>query len=70
MKSTRFPSKSQDFEPLVLVGFGKKDLPEIMELIGTEKEMEAITAPLHAPPRWRRVSIGYLPKSTKTEKSV
>jgi hypothetical protein len=40
-----------------LVGFGKKDLPEIMELIGTEKEIEAITAPLHAPPRWRRVSI-------------
>lgn len=40
-------------EPLVLVGFGKHDLKEVLSWFGTSKELEAYKAPTLWPPRWR-----------------
>jgi hypothetical protein len=48
------PSKD---EGLVLVGFGKHDLNEVLAWFGTSLELQALKAPLLWPPRWRRESI-------------
>lgn len=42
-------------EPLVLVGFGKHDLVDMLEWRGTVKEKDLYGAiyPHHWPPRWR-----------------
>lgn len=44
-------------EGMVLVGFGKYDLEEILSWFGTPKEIQALKAPLLYPVRWRRESI-------------
>lgn len=43
-------------EGMVLVGFGKHDLDEILSWFGTPREIEALKAPTIWPPRWRRES--------------
>jgi len=50
-------SKTKE-EPLVLVGFGKHDLGDMMAWCGTEKEKDLYGAisPHHWPPRWRAQS--------------
>lgn len=47
----------EHIEPKVLVGFGKCDLKDLIELRGTPLEDNVIVAPLKAPPRWKRASI-------------
>lgn len=42
---------------MVLVGFGKYDLADMIKWIGTEREMELLIAPSKWPPRWRRMGI-------------
>lgn len=49
--------KKQAREVLILVGFGKKDLIDLVEKIGTPEEDELIRAPLNTPPRYRRKEI-------------
>ena len=44
-------------EPMVLVGFGKQDLKDILYKIGTDEEEELVYAPTRSPPRYRRKSI-------------
>ena len=46
-------------EPMILVGFGKHDLGDLMKLIGTEEEEKLVLAPTKYswPPRYRRSSI-------------
>ena len=44
-------------EPMVLVGFGKDDLKDILHKINTEEEDELIYAPINSPPRYRREAI-------------
>jgi hypothetical protein len=44
-------------ETLILVGFGKHDLKEVLSWRGTPREEDAILAPTKWPPRYRRESI-------------
>jgi hypothetical protein len=44
-------------EAMVLMGFGKKDLKDLLELIGTPQENLLAEAPVRAPARWRRQEI-------------
>ncbi len=46
-------------EPMVLVGFGKHDLLDMIEWIGTEEEERLLYAPTKYswPPRYRRLEI-------------
>ena len=44
-------------EAMVLVGFGKDDLTDILHKINTEEEDDLIYAPTKSPPRYRRQSI-------------
>lgn len=50
---------NKDQEGSVLVGFGKHDLIQMMEWIGTEDEERLLYAPTKYswPPRYRRTSI-------------
>ena len=43
--------------PLVLVGFGKDDLKDLIKKVGTLEEETLIRACLNAPPRYRREEI-------------
>lgn len=49
-------TKSPKDEGMVLVGFGKHDLSEILAWFGTPREIDALKASLLWPPRWRRES--------------
>lgn len=42
---------------MVLVGFGKRDLVELVAMVKAGKEDEAIQASRNVPPRWRRLAI-------------
>lgn len=42
---------------LILVGFGKKDLSELVEMVQNGKESEVMKAISNVPPRWRRMKI-------------
>lgn len=44
-------------DPMVVVGFGKNDLKDLLKLRGTDREEELINAPVTSPGRWRRASI-------------
>jgi hypothetical protein len=44
-------------ETPILVGFGKHDLKDVMDWIGTEKELDALQASIKWPPRYRRLEI-------------
>lgn len=44
-------------ENMVLVGFGKYELDEVLKWFGTSREIEALKAPILFPPRWRRESL-------------
>lgn len=42
---------------LILVGFGKHDLDEVLSWRGTPRERDALVAPKKWPPRYRRKGI-------------
>jgi hypothetical protein len=42
---------------MVLVGFGKRDLKDMLHKINTEEEEDLIRAPTKSPPRYRREAI-------------
>jgi hypothetical protein len=50
-------SQSDIEKEMVLVGFGKHDLTDMIKWIGTDREMELLIAPSKWPPRWRRMGI-------------
>jgi hypothetical protein len=42
---------------MILVGFGKRDLSELVAMTKAGKEDEAMKASTNVPPRWRRLAI-------------
>lgn len=42
---------------LILVGFGKHDLTDLVEKIGTDEELIVLNAAAKWPARWRRMKI-------------
>lgn len=42
---------------MVLVGFGKTELKDVVNKIGTQDENDLLRAPLRSPPRYRREEI-------------
>jgi hypothetical protein len=56
-KNQTKPARDEREGNLVLVGFGKHNLDEILNWVGTPREIEALKAPLLWPPRWRRESL-------------
>lgn len=44
-------------EHMILVGFGKQDLKDMLYKIDTDEEDELIYAPTNSPPRFRRIGI-------------
>jgi hypothetical protein len=54
-REARTMAKQQ--EALVLVGFGKSDLVDMIHKINTPEERDLFTAPTNSPPRWRREAI-------------
>jgi hypothetical protein len=56
-KYTGKSSKVELEQPLILVGFGKYSLEEVMSWVGTEKEDDVLFAPKKWPPRYRRPEI-------------
>ena len=49
-------SKSKEIGQLILVGFGKFDLKDMMKWVNTDRENELIFAPDKYPPRYRAES--------------
>lgn len=50
-------NKNQYKGPMLLVGFGKYDLKDLVKFIGTPWEGQVLEAPLRAPARYRRPNI-------------
>lgn len=50
-------SKIDPEKEMILVGFGKHDLPDMLKWQGTDKESDLINAAAKWPPRWRRLAI-------------
>jgi hypothetical protein len=44
-------------DTLILVGFGKHSLEDVMGWIGTEREIDALEASIKWPPRYRELRI-------------
>lgn len=44
-------------EAMVLVGFGKRNLTDLLEKLNTEEEEAMYVSLIDQPPRWRRESI-------------
>ena len=42
---------------MVLVGFGKRDLSELVAMVQAGQEDAAVKAAMNTPPRWRRMKI-------------
>lgn len=57
-KETKTPKPEKDVsQELVLVGFGKHDLVDMIKWIGTDQERELFNAAGRWPARWRRYEI-------------
>lgn len=49
--------KDEKQEPMVLVGFGKHELKDLLKLRGTPEEDTLLLAPVNWPARYKRESI-------------
>lgn len=58
-KETNKERRAKMNQPMVLVGFGSRDLVDLVKFLGTDDEERAVTEPFEKgwPPRFKRVGI-------------